>query len=233
MYRTILRNYLKKEYLDKIKNYNNIDCKNPASFITLEKIHLGAKTETLLQDIHKTDLHNFRLNCLEFYIELCLEIKKRFNFSDPILNFLQILNPETSLSGEIESISVLAQKYFPQLVNDIEKLNIEWRMLANLSELKKYDLKDIESFWSKVVLLKNTLNEVMFPNLKILVQGLLSLPHSSAAAERKFSQVTLLKTKLRNRLEIETLDVVLHTKELLNNQACYDWEPSSLLLKRK
>lgn len=61
----------------------------------------------------------------------------------------------------------------------------------------------------------------MFPNLKILAEGLLSLPFSSASAQRQFSQVTLLKNKLRCRLEIETLDSILHAKELLYGQDCF------------
>ncbi|CAH1099871.1 unnamed protein product [Psylliodes chrysocephalus] len=181
----------------------------------------------------KSELHNFRLRALDFYIELSIQIKKRFNFGDPVLDFFKILNPEVAVSGKVGSIVIPANKYFPDLVNDIETLNTEWRMLAELSEIKNIDLTDPEIFWSKIFSMKNELNEQMFPSLKKLVEGLLSLPHSSAAAERMFSQVTLLKTKCRNRLEIETLDSILHVKELLSEQPCYSWEPSVSLLKRK
>ncbi|KAJ8913072.1 hypothetical protein NQ315_006573 [Exocentrus adspersus] len=216
-YRSLLRSYLKKVYIDNT-NLNDVECKNPEYFLPLESIYLGAKTEILMSkdNLDKTELHNFRLRCLEFYTELASQIKKH-----------------KALSGEIGSISLYAEKYFPQLVDDIEKLNSEWRLLADLNELKTMDKSDIEAFWSNIFSLKNQLNELMFPHLKKSMQGLLSLPHSSAAAERRFSQVTLLKTKLRNRLEIETLDTILHTKELINNQCCHNWEPSSSLLQMK
>ncbi|KAJ8914340.1 hypothetical protein NQ315_011328, partial [Exocentrus adspersus] len=222
-YRSLLRSYLKKVYIDNT-NLNDVECKNPEYFLPLESIYLGAKTEILMSkdNLDKTELHNFRLRCLEFYTELASQIKKRFDFTDPIRHCQVKLE-----------VSLYAEKYFPQLVDDIEKLNSEWRLLADLNELKTMDKSDIEAFWSNIFSLKNQLNELMFPHLKKLMQGLLSLPHSSAAAERRFSQVTLLKTKLKNRLEIETLDTILHTKELINNQCCHNWEPSSSLLQMK
>ncbi|KAJ8913412.1 hypothetical protein NQ315_008805 [Exocentrus adspersus] len=66
----------------------------------------------------------------------------------------------------------------------------------------------------------------MFPFLKHFVSGLFSLPHSSAAAERIFSGVSILKSKLRNRLEIDTLNDILHCKEMLGENLCYTWQPT-------
>lgn len=149
------------------------------------------------------------------------------------MNFVKILNPKIAVSGDIGSISITAQKYFPELVDNVEMLNSEWRLLADLQDLQQIDLVDIDSFWAHIFLMKNNLEEYMFPNLKKLIEALLSLPHSSAAAERRFSLVTLLKTKLRNRMEIETLDSILHVKELLNDQFCYNWEPPASLFERK
>lgn len=60
--------------------------------------------------------------------------------------------------------------------------------------LKNVD-KPIEEFSTMVFNMKNSLENLMYPNLTIFVQAFFALSHSSAAAERIFSQLTLMKTK--------------------------------------
>lgn len=72
----------------------------------------------------------------------------------------------------------------------------------------------------------------MFPNLKIFISGLMCLPHASAAAERVFSQLNLIKSKTRNRLKINTCSALLHVKEMLEDHSCFNFKHSSGLLSR-
>lgn len=95
------------------------------------------------------------------------------------------------------------------------------------------DVERLESFWTEVFSSKNTLNELLFPNLKKLISGLLCLPLSSAGAKRVFSQLNLIKTKTRNSLSIETCDALLRTKELIFDKECYMFKPPLSLLCKK
>lgn len=171
-----------------------------------------------------------KLNCLNFYVELCSQIKSRFNFDDPILKIVKILNPHVvGTSNTVESI-VDFQIYFPYLVDDIESLDDEWRVLQTLEEIVIYKENSVPEFWSQVSEVRNAVNELMFPHLKKLISALLSLPHSSATAERIFSQLNLIKTKLRNRLNVETCSSLIFTKQLLGEFKCYEFEPCDSLL---
>ncbi|KYN16890.1 hypothetical protein ALC57_10869, partial [Trachymyrmex cornetzi] len=69
-------------------------------------------------------------------------------------------------------------------------------------------------------------NEMVFPKLFEFTTAILSLPHSSATTERIFSNLNLIKTKLRNRLHIQLCSALLHVKEILNNTEYCIWEPS-------
>ncbi len=71
----------------------------------------------------------------------------------------------------------------------------------------------------------------MFPNLAELMVNLLVLPHPSAAVERFFSQVKLIKTDLRNRLNTESINALLLSKGNGGTVPCYEWEPSSLMIR--
>ncbi|XP_037958922.1 zinc finger MYM-type protein 6-like [Teleopsis dalmanni] len=64
----------------------------------------------------------------------------------------------------------------------------------------------------------NGFNEPAFRELNLFVNNLMVLPHSSAVAERKFFELSLIKNKLRNKLEFKTLNNIMLCKELFNNK---------------
>ncbi|XP_043270179.1 uncharacterized protein [Venturia canescens] len=234
LYRSILRNYIEIKYLDRI-SLQNINPSDPRLFLKLEQVYFGAQTDLLLsnKDIDPKELHSFRTHALSYYVLLAEQLKKRFNFDDEVLLFMSWFNPAIAVSGDISNIATQSFKLFPQLVNDLERLNIEWRLVADLSELKAFKEETLETFWTHIFQIKNDLKDLMFPNLTKLVKGLLCLPHSSAAAERVFSQLNLLKNKMRNKLHVDTCESILHAKELLDDKTCHNWQSSQALLKRK
>jgi hypothetical protein len=80
---------------------------------------------------------------------------------------------------------------------------------------------------------KNGCDNLTFPNLMVIVKTIFSLPHSSAAAEQCFSQLTLIKTSLRNKLLITTCAAILSVKDKLKTVpgGSMEWEPNRLDLK--
>lgn len=81
LYKTILRNYLKKQYIDQT-GLEKIDVINPRNFLPVEEIYYGARVQVILTSgqINDIEMHTFRLRCLDFYTELCLQIKKKIFF---------------------------------------------------------------------------------------------------------------------------------------------------------
>ncbi|EZA47755.1 hypothetical protein X777_15522, partial [Ooceraea biroi] len=58
---------------------------------------------------------------------------------------------------------------------------------------------ELDEIWKKIVEFEDDVDEEkLFPHLKILVQIVLSFPHSNAEAERIVSIVTDVKNKKRN-----------------------------------
>lgn len=120
----------------------------------------------------------------------------------------------------------------PQI--DVENLNSEYRLVSSVADIKSKVNENFEEFWKYAMKMKNGLDEFMFPNLSQVIKAIMTIPHSSAAAERIFSQLTLIKSKQRNRLEVDTCDAIMHTKSLLDlkGDLCYQYEPSSRLIKK-
>ncbi len=184
----------------------------------------------------KDKLKSFLENVQLFYVEAALQIKQRFPIADEILKALTFLNPDTINSTLATEVFTLAKK-FPNIIpeGELHKIDHEWR------ELQFYDpsdlpstsgtRKDVVSFWGGVGQITNTSGESRFPTISKLTKSLLSLPHSNAEVERVFSQVVLLKTKVRNKLKSSTLDSLLMTKQSLPC-SCVDFKPESSMYKR-
>ncbi|CAH1114785.1 unnamed protein product [Psylliodes chrysocephalus] len=230
LYRIILKGFTKKHILETVP-LSNINVCHPKNYLEIYKMFFGAKVDTILkaETIDKGDVHNFRLKAMEFYIELAKQIKERFNFEDEILKYASYFTPQRTLSGEILSIAQFVN-LFPNVTIDIEAANTEWLLISDIANNSidlASDLDNICKFWGKIENIKNSLNENMFPNLMKLVKIILSLPNSSAAAERAFSGLTLAKTKLRNRLLISTCSAILITKDNLRKieNGSLGWRP--------
>lgn len=72
----------------------------------------------------------FTEDCVKFLVELCVQIRKRFDFSeDSILSMISCVDPQEALSPKrvMSSLVKLARK-FPRLIpeNDLDKLEDEW-----------------------------------------------------------------------------------------------------------
>lgn len=85
--------------------------------------------------------------------------------------------------------------------------------------------------WCSVKEIKSSDRKPIFPKLANFMLNLLVLPHSSAAVERKFSQVRLIKTYHRNRLNTKTINGLLLIKGSGGSVSCYEWDPSSAMIK--
>lgn len=217
--------FLKREYLTSTP-IENVDFKNPRNFL----VYYGAAaSNTLLSntDLSSDQVNLFKLKCLDFYVEACKQIISRFPLNNNPLKGLDIIESTNVKNGKIASI-IPVIRLFPNIIQnkDFQEIDTEWRVLRNCEQVKIFP-DDIEQFWENVNLLKRGDDTQMFPLLSIFVFTILSLPHSSANVERIFSHINLLKTKQRNRLSTESITGLLHTKRLMNDANCYDFEISS------
>lgn len=114
-------------------------------------------------------------------------------------------------------------RYFPMF--DVEAVETEFRMMQTMDELKELINLPIDSFWRKVGEVRSGDNAAVLANVAMFSKAMLSLTHSSAEVERVFSQLNLIKTKLRNRLLPTTCEALLLAKDLLKSSGhcCFDF----------
>ena len=94
---------------------------------------------------------------------------------------------------------------------------------------------DTVAFWNEVME-DDASNGILtrFQNITEFAKAALSIPASHASVERAFSILNLLKSKLRNRLQVATTEVLLTTRFLLSwkQQTCVTFEMTTDMLKK-
>lgn len=169
-------------------------------------------------------LRYFYVKCQNFLRTSCLQIKKRYNFDDPILSLLSCLSPKIALSSiqrqTWPSLLVLINKV-PRIIdkfniNLMQTIDDQWRTLPlNIPPNLKEDM-DTGTFWNNMYV-SNEFENAGFKELAKFALTVLSLPHSNAECERLFSKINRTKTKSRNRMITETVSAALMACECIKN----------------
>lgn len=117
-------------------------------------------------------------------------------------------------------------RYQPQT---IDKIVSQWR---NIHLLRSESTENTTEFWSEVYNYTDASGIKPFEELCKAALAALSLPHSNAEVERLFSQMSVVKSKLRNRLSLHTLNSILLVRYGLKlaGDTCYQHKlPSEVL----
>ncbi|KAG0431712.1 hypothetical protein HPB47_021539 [Ixodes persulcatus] len=148
--------------------------------------------------------------------------------TDPVIMYAkEIKAAELRLAAHVAVHgSFFAADHLAPLTSVISAMESEYRLL----QTNIRDLSDdcLELFWKNVREARNSSGAAMFPLLSALGTALLTLPMSNAAVERVFSQVSLTKSDLRNRLSHSTLESILFVKFafLGKKECCKDFKPT-------
>lgn len=198
--------------VNSLKYINNLDIDDEQSVLNLEQIHVGPECENLLESLSFECRQQVKSACLDFYRTAVLEMLKRLPYKDPFFEHLTFLEPKIALYNENRN-KIKDLTYIATIVEDIDitKLAFEWNILpSTFDEEQKKILTSLEldEMWHKIVTYKDFNDEIIFPNLKLLIEVVLSFPHSNAEAERIFSIVTDVKNKKRNRLSNDTVSAI-------------------------
>lgn len=144
---------------------------------------------------------------------------------------MPLFEPKHVASGNTISILDIIHKLFPKSeLKNAQHINEEYKALADYPQVKAMQNLNISEFWWNISKIKNELDELMFSNIFRIVEGILSLPHSSACVERIFSIQNLIKTKLRNRLALPTCSALIQTRDLMKStdMCCYNYNAKNL-----
>lgn len=232
LFMQVARNFMKKESLE-FGDVTQINLNE--NNLPINEIFCGTEVDILCEtnNIDTNLIFKFKQTVQQLYKKFCEELRKKVDFSNKMLIMFNNFSPSNVISGKANSIIPLLVKLFPHEDQAYERINCQFRALADLPELKHLKNETVCKFWNEVSMIKNELGELMFPDISRIASGVLSIPHSSANVERIFSIQNLIKTKTRNRLNVETVSNLIKTNDLLRSSEtnCYNYTISNDLIK--
>ena len=113
----------------------------------------------------------------------------------------------------------------------ITRIDFQWK---NLHHKKWTVTSNTRDRWAEIGGYRDATGENPFYDVCQLALKILSLPHSNADVERLFSNMNCVKTKLRNRLILKTVNAILGIKYGLrrHRKCCHDYQlPDSVVQK--
>ncbi|KAL0859016.1 hypothetical protein ABMA27_010870 [Loxostege sticticalis] len=177
--------------------------------------------------IRDYELKDVKQRCKEFIIEICKQIQKRLPNNMKNLENCKLLSPKNATSQLKPDITNIA-KSFKTICSDVDSVIQEWNALHR-TDWKSTE--QTEEFWVEVYNFKNAVGDRTYGHVSKLALGILSLPFSNAVVERAFSQVAVIKDKLRNRLAIQTAESILRIRYSLA-EGCLNFQPSPKMISR-
>lgn len=182
-YKEILMYYMSRNYvLHTPLGILNPEDKN--NILPGNKVYLGTKLSAFLLSSNISDRPDLLLElqnrCTDLYTVSCVEIKKWYNFSDPIMTMIRMLSLSVAISfekrDEYASIASLAIQ-LRRLINEdkLQQIEDQWRTLPliNIPENVIED-DDPEKYWIYIQLLESG----QFYELSTFCLTVMSLPHS-------------------------------------------------------
>ncbi|KAK2402098.1 zinc finger MYM-type protein [Trifolium repens] len=169
-----------------------------------EKIPVRGRSR--LEGRTTTNLHHYRAEI--FYVDvdtICVEMDHRFsNEGNIVFNCFSCLDPKNSFSKfDVDKLARLADIYHEDFSDD-DRGTIRDQLETYVVHMKRHvsfsTCEDAQSLAMKMV---ETDKHLVFPLVYKLIELALILPVSTTSVERAFSAMTIIKSKLRNKINDE------------------------------
>ncbi|XP_046869672.1 uncharacterized protein LOC124462142 [Drosophila willistoni] len=209
----------------------SVDCINDDGFekYVTRDLYLGYAFEKHIKSvsISNDEEKSIRESCTNFVVDLVKQLKQRLPDNFKILKQADAFAVENILKTKKKNIIPILEFFGIPNIDEIE------RQYNELTLISWENTEDTIKFWVEVLNYRDSGGNNRFSKLSSVALEIHSLPWSNAEVERVFSQVNLIKNKIRNRMNVDTLNSILTIRSGLSrhNKCCFDYKVSSICLK--
>jgi hypothetical protein len=179
-----------------------------------------------------------KANCFAFLIEAEAQLKNRLPEYRSIFKGLTELAPQKVLN-QMNRVMFSNLPFLHLIPNEkFALVESQYRMIRQViwveEELFSGSIpENTEEFWCKIFSYKNSHDEFPFYDLALYALSALTVPISNATVERIFSHVTAVKSKLRNRMNLQMLDSIvrIRTNLAFQDKCCTKFQVTAKMLE--
>ncbi|KAK3914514.1 Protein ZBED8 [Frankliniella fusca] len=196
----------------------------PENLLPADRLPLGDAFAKAAQSekVPIDKLNSVRHKCGEYIFTLCKYLLDKLPRNLDAVSKLRYLTPRMVLAKS-------ARPTFQQLPTelagsrDLDVLEDQWHKLGNhaLSDVcpdvidmsaEEAEKIDAAVFWAGVLDMKDAVGDPMYKDLALFALEVLTVPVSNAVVERVFSVLGCIKTRRRNKLQLEMLESLIRLR---------------------
>ena len=233
MYRSILLHVVRPTTFTTWLSTMEYDIDNPENHLPLGAIYFGTNFTLFVEEatIDREIVNQVKERCRNYLMELLREMRKRLPTNMEQLQSISSLSPSIVLGQAKPKLQDLS--FLSLYDGNIAILEEQWNRIS-VMQWPHTDDKDTEGFWINIAHYKDASGENDFEELGMFILSLLALPFSNASVERTFSQMNILKSKLRNKMQQPMLEALLHIRSFMerSNICCNEFVPTKTMLNK-
>lgn len=171
-----------------------------------------------------------RERCIKFITVSVHEIRQRLPSNINTLEKISLLSVNNALYAIKEPLTPLLEL----LLTPADQISVIEGQCQNLTLIKWNESKNTVSFWSEVSRYRDASDCNPLKELAEFALSVLVLSHANADVERVFSQMAIVKTKLRNKMKTKMAKAILGVRAGLrrHDKCCYNYDiPPDVLRK--
>lgn len=200
---------------------------------------IGTATTKVVATLKQEDKLIFFDSVRKYYSASCDYIVHKFPLKDEVLIHAEVANISTICNASFSSVKFFIER-FPVIFADTEQ-NLDEELDVLQSQFCNFQLESelpqdisaedrLDVKWSLVGEIKAADGTLKYDKLSRVMLSILTIPHSNAACERVFSQVTKTHTQFRSALSEETLERLLTVKSTKKGN-CFEQKFDTSFLK--
>ncbi|KAK4324650.1 hypothetical protein Pmani_004732 [Petrolisthes manimaculis] len=192
--------------------------------------YLGYEFEKEMQHCKIPQEREIRERCIQFVVELAEQLRQRLPDNVKVQKKMSLLSVNECLNQIKPGILELAQMF---VTNEeiLTRIDFQWKKIHYMSWNQTSNTLDL---WAEIASYRDASGENTFCDLSDLALTILSLPHSNANVERVFSHMNIVKSKLRTRLNLKSLNAILTIRYGLrrHGSSCHTYKLPQEVLKK-
>lgn len=212
---------------------------NDLAFLSVVEMDFGQEFEKEIKQSQISAENKFQVQqrCFNFLKRLLKEMAQRLPANFEIFKKIELLSPNRCTSQVRVKFEDLPLSNFLDFHCDISVYKSQWEKLC-FFDWNAYYKGDVPTnilvFWPDVYKYTDACGRFIFRELAEVVLKILTIPTSNAVVERTFSALTLIKSRIRNKLKISMLQSLLRIRIHFqaHNKCCKTFQPSIEMIDR-
>lgn len=210
---------------------------NNLAFLSVAEMDFGQEFEKEIEQSQISAENKFQVQqrCFNFLKRLLKEMAQRLPANFEIFKKIELLSPSHCTSQVRVKFEDLPLSNFFDSHCDVSVYKSQWEKLC-FFDWNAYYKGDVPTnilvFWPDVYKYTDACGRFIFRELAEVVLKILTIPTSNAVVERTFSALTLIKSRIRNKLKTSMLQSLLRIRIYfqVHEKCCKTFQPSKEMI---